>query len=164
QPTSTKTVSLTLTNTRIATGTQTKTITPTRTQTATCSHQPTMSFTATGTITAGFTPTDNKQIAINDVLIYPNPYNPGKGDLKISFNLTQESKIIKVRIFTSGLRLIKYMEFQDKTYDAEKTNVIEIPKKHFNEMASGAYYMIIFAKNSEGKETKSKPEVLIILK
>ncbi|MBP7793171.1 MAG: cellulase family glycosylhydrolase [Candidatus Goldbacteria bacterium] len=185
-PTITETATWTQTPTWTATNTTsfTRTATWTWTQTATATasstfNVPGSTFTTTRTITASLTTTatwiitptqtqtGNPQFIIDNVLIYPNPYNPynpGKGDLKISFNLTQESKIIKVRIFTSGLRLIKYMEFQDKTYDAEKTNVIEIPKKHFNEMASGAYYMIIFAKNSEGKETKSKPEALVILK
>jgi len=72
--------------------------------------------------------------------------------------------MVKVRIYTTGYRLIKEIEFTDKIYNTGETCTKEIPDTRLNEMANGTYYVIVFTKNSEVKETKSKPEALIILK
>ncbi|MBP7793334.1 MAG: hypothetical protein KA120_09800 [Candidatus Goldbacteria bacterium] len=144
-------------------------ISPTITQTWTGTppsptNTPTVTETVMQTITPTQTQTGSQQSEIDDVLIFPNPYNPDKGDLKISFKVTQESKTMKVKIYTMGFRKIKEIKFTDKTYEAGKTNVLKIPEKYLKDMAAGTYYAIIIAKNSEDAEVRSNPEVLIILK
>jgi len=108
---------------------------------------------------------ESEKYGIEDIVIYPNPYNnSGNEDLKISFKVTQKSKMIKVRIYTTGYRLIKQITFADKTYNAGVINKINIPDKYFTSLANGAYYLIIYAKNFKGEEVKSKPETLLIIR
>jgi hypothetical protein len=141
----------------------------TRTPTGTATRTATSSY--TGTITTSITPTwtqtfmpDSEEYRIEDMVIYPNPYNPGDEDLKISFKVTQKSKMIKVRIFTTGYRLIKQITFADKTYNAGVINKIEIPDKYFRSLANGAYYLIVYARNFKGEEVRNKPETLLIIR
>jgi len=160
--------SSTFTTTNTTTATRTNTMQPTNTFTGTRIVTPTRTQTVTGTVMQTITPTQTQtggqQFTIDDVLIFPNPYNSDKGDLKISFKVTQESKTMKVKIYTTGFRKIKEIKFVDKTYEAGKTNVLKIPEKYLKDMAAGTYYAIIIAKNSEDAEVRSNPEVLIILK
>ncbi|MBP7793333.1 MAG: beta-mannanase [Candidatus Goldbacteria bacterium] len=161
--------SLTFTTTNTATRTATPTTSstfnvPGSTFTITRTITASLTTTATWIITPTQTATSSQQPEIDNVLIFPNPYNPDKGNLKISFNVMQKTEMVKVRIYTTGYRLIKEIEFTDKIYNTGETCTKEITDIHFNGMANGIYYIIVFAKNSEGKETKSKPEVLIILK
>jgi hypothetical protein len=72
--------------------------------------------------------------------------------------------MVKVRIFTTGFRLIKEIKFTDKTYEAGKTITMEIPEKYLKRMAAGTYYVIVIAKNYEDDEVRSSLEILIILK
>jgi len=188
--TTTYTVTLTQTPTysNTITSTYTATITPTETRTITLTWTPTPSYTRTVTltwtatssytgtctitVTPSITPTytqtlvpDSEEYKIEDIVIYPNPYNPGNGqDLNISFKVSKRSKMIKVRIFTTGFRLIKQIIFADKIYNAGIINTVEIPNRYLVWLANGAYYVIIYAKNIDGAEVKSKPETLLILR
>ena len=188
--TTTYTVTLTQTPTysNTITSTYTATITPTETRTITLTWTPTPSYTRTVTltwtatssytgtctitVTPSITPTytqtlvpDSEEYKIEDIVIYPNPYNPRNGqDLNISFKVSKRSKMIKVRIFTTGLRLIKQIIFADKIFNAGIINTVEIPNRYLVWLANGAYYVIIYAKNIDGAEVKSKPETLLILR
>jgi len=149
----------TRTNTQIITNTQTAT--PSFTGTPTNSQQPTTSFTATPTITQP----ENQQLTISNVIIYPNPYNPDnpdEGNLKIRFEITQKCKIIKVRIYTTGFRLIKQIT-QTENYGVG-TNDVKIENRYLKDLANGVYYILIEVMNTKGGKTQSKPEVLVILK
>jgi hypothetical protein len=117
-----------------------------------------------------FTPTateiiiDNRQLAIDNIVIIPNPYNPYKGDrdLQINFEITQKCSIIKVRIYTTGYRLIKQITLTDNFNTG--INSIEIKSRYINNLANGVYYLVVVGRNSKGEEVSSKPAMLIILK
>jgi CTP-dependent riboflavin kinase len=99
---------------------------------------------------------------INNVVIYPNPYNSVKEDLNIKFEITQVSKIIKVQIYTAGFRMIKKITKTDNYSSGEKNLIIE--SKYLSGLANGTYYIIITAINNTGERVNSKPEILLIIK
>ena len=136
------------------TNTYTNTPTATFTQTPTSSQQPTMTMTPTQII--------NQQQTINNVVVYPDPYNPDKDNLKIKFEITQPCKTIKIKIYTTGYRLIKQIT-QPRNYNSGDNN-IEIEGRYINKLANGVYYLIITVKNLEGKEINSKPQILVIIR
>jgi|DewCreStandDraft_4_1066084.scaffolds.fasta_scaffold02977_18 O-glycosyl hydrolase len=169
----TQTTTNTSTNTATGTSTMTRTVTRTWTMTATLSWTQTVtttitntpSITATYTVTPTFTGTvipDKEEYKIEDVVIMPNPYIPGKRDIKIGFEITQASKVIKVRIYTSGFRLIKQIA-QVGNYVVGR-NTIEIESRYLKNLANGTYYIVITAINNKGVSVNSKPVTLIILK
>jgi len=136
------------------------TVTLTRTHTATLVSTKTITQTATSTVIL-----DEEKLKIGDVVIYPNPYNPDNPDsvdLHIGFEITQACKTIKVRIFTSGFRLIKQIS-QVGNYTVGH-NVIDIESRYLKNLANGSYFVIISAINKQGKQENSKPIVLVILK
>ena len=167
--TATSTMTRTETNTRTMTGTpswtrtvtQTWTITSSKTRTATMTWTETLQPTNTSTPTMTLT-ISNQQPAIDNVVLYPNPYNPRIENIKIGFELTQASKVIKVRIYTGGYRLIKQIT-QVGNY-AVGGNTIEIGSRYFKNLANGTYYMVITAINNKGVSVNSKPVILIILR
>jgi hypothetical protein len=110
------------------------------------------------------TPTQiiNQQQTINNVVVYPDPYNPDKDNLKIKFEITQPCKTIKIKIYTTGYRLIKQIT-QPRNYNSGDNN-IEIEGRYINKLANGVYYLIITVKNLEGKEINSKPQILVIIR
>jgi len=123
----------------------------------------------TGTGTMTITPTvtitvipDKEEFKIENIIFAPNPYNPRAGDLRIGFEVTQASKAIKVRIYTAGYRLIKQIT-QTGNYTVGR-NTTEIENRYLENLANGAYYVIITAINNTGKQVNSKPVILIILK
>ena len=153
---STYTRTNTPTNTPTSTLTRTSTSTPTFSQTATSSQQPTM----TATPTATKTQISNQQPAIDKIVLYPNPYK--QGDLKIGFNITQDMKIIKVRIYTSGFRLIKQITMEGEYRAGE--NTINIESRYLDRLANGIYYVLLVGKNREAIEERSRPVELVILR
>ncbi|MCX8094566.1 MAG: M6 family metalloprotease domain-containing protein, partial [Candidatus Goldbacteria bacterium] len=166
--TMTDTPIVTVTFTRTATITATASFTTTQTYTAIRTLTPTASITAlnitsmTHTITFTSTPIIKKQLTINDVVIYPNPYNLINDDLKIKFTATQNFNFIKIKIFTSSFRLIKQIVIEDVYFPGE--NLLIINKKYLSQFSNGVYYFILYIKNMDGEEVRSRPEILIILK
>jgi len=118
-------------------------------------------MTITPTATSTIIP-DEEELKVEDVVIYPNPYNPIKGDLHIGLNITQACKTMKVRIYTSGFRLVKQIT-QTGNYTVGR-NVIDIESRYIKNLANGSYFVIITAINKQGKQENSKPEILVILK
>ena len=121
-------------------------------------------MTITPTATSTIIP-DEEELKVEDVVIYPNPYNPDNpdsADLHIGFEITQACKTIKVRIYTSGFRLIKQIS-QAKNYTVGH-NVIDIESRYIKNLSNGSYFVIITATNKQGKQESSKPEILIILR
>ncbi|MBP7792881.1 MAG: hypothetical protein KA120_07460 [Candidatus Goldbacteria bacterium] len=158
--TSTFTQTVTRTFTQTNTPSFTLTITQTRTQTATLLSTMTITPTSTSTVIP-----DEEKLKIGDVVIYPNPYNPDNPDsvdLHIGFEITQACKTIKVRIFTSGFRLIKQITHAGN-YSVGR-NVIDIESRYIKNLSNGSYFVIISAINKQGKQENSKPIVLVILK
>jgi hypothetical protein len=117
-------------------------------------------MTVTPTLTN--TPVNNQALAINNIVIYPNPYNPDKGDLNVKFELTQPGKLIRVRIYTSGFRMIKKIT-QTGNFTAGG-NIINIENEYLSRLANGTYYIILSVINNTGITENSKPEILIILR
>ncbi|MBP7791744.1 MAG: CIA30 family protein [Candidatus Goldbacteria bacterium] len=118
--------------------------------------------TVTHTVTPIQTSTSNQQPAITNVVIYPNPYNPEKKDLKIRFEITQPSKLIKVKIYTTGYRMIKQIVYEGNYNAGENTETIK--REYLKTLANGVYYIIIDVRRTEGDYLNSRPEELIILK
>jgi|GEM_PF-1464380 len=165
--TSTVTPTYTMTSTRTATSTDTvtNTITATPSWTRTATLTITTSITATNTIIPSFTQTvipDKGEFKIEDIVIFPNPYNPTEGNLKIRFDITQGSKVIKVRIYTSGFRLIKQITMEGEYKAGE--NTINIESRYLNRLANGIYYVLLVGKNREAIEERSRPVELVILR
>ena len=170
------TATFTTTNTNTLTGTATRTVTSsqvpsttftltntyTNTPTATFTQTPTSSQQPTMTMTPTPTQIINQQQTINNVVVYPDPYNPDKDNLKIKFEITQPCKTIKIKIYTTGYRLIKQIT-QPRNYNSGDNN-IEIEGRYINKLANGVYYLIITVKNLEGKEINSKPQILVIIR
>ena len=147
------TMTQTLTYTRTATLTNTRTLTPSFTPTPTSSQQSTMTMTATKT------QNDNKQSAIDKVVLYPNPYI--KGELKIKFEITQDIKSVKVKIYTMAFRLIR--EIIKGEYNSGEVE-INIEEKEISKLGNGIYHIILIGKDNEGQEIKSKPLELVVIK
>jgi hypothetical protein len=122
---------------------------------------PTPGYTATFTPTSIQMQTDNQQPVISNVIIYPNPCNPGKEDLKINFELTGLCKLMKVKIYTSGFRLIKQIT-QMEDYDVGK-NKINIERKYIEKLSNGIYYLIMEGTDVNDEKLISKPAVIVIL-
>jgi len=76
--------------------------------------------------------------------------------------LTGSIKTIKVKIYTSGYRVIKQIT---KTGDyVSGYNKIEIENRYLMNLANGTYYLIVSAINNSGKQTSGKPVVLLVIK
>ncbi|MCX8094282.1 MAG: glycosyl hydrolase family 18 protein [Candidatus Goldbacteria bacterium] len=126
------------------------------------SHTRTATPTATSTPTPTSTPISNQQLAIGNLVIYPNPYNPLKQDLRIKFDMEGTCKLIKVKIYTVGFRMIKEFIFEGNYMVGE--NTINIERKHLYKLANGIYYILINAEQTDGISVKSCPDELVILK
>jgi len=101
------------------------------------------------------------ELKVEDVSIYPNPYNPRVGDLRISFNVTWEIKLVKVRIYTVGFRVVK--QIIKEVENGGRINII-IERRYLERLASGTYYLVLIIKDNEGKDIYSKPQILIIIR
>ena len=118
-------------------------------------------MTITPTATSTIIP-DKEKLKIEDIVIYPNPYNPNKEDLRIRFEITQASKVVKVRIYAVSFRLIRQITLAgDYTVGG---NRIKIDKRYLENFANGTYYLIMSVINNKGEKADGKPVVLIILK
>jgi hypothetical protein len=135
--------------------TQTRTPTLTITTTTTNTTIPSFTRTVTGTLTG------SEQPVIRNVTINPNPYNPDRGNLKIDFEITQSCSLVKVKIYTTGYRLIK--QITSVNYDAGSKE-IEIENKYLKNLANGIYYLQIEAVTLTEIKIRSKVEKLIILR
>ncbi len=77
-----------------------------------------ISQTAVFTNTSTSTQNENRELKIENVFIYPNPYNPDKGDLRIGIEISGNIKLIKIRIYTTGFRLIKQFIISEDFFDS----------------------------------------------
>ena len=112
-------------------------------------------MTITPTSTSTVIP-DEEKLKIEDVVIYPNPYNPDNpdsGDLHIGLYITQACKTMKVRIYTSGFRLIKQIT-QTENYGVG-TNDVEIQERYLKDIANGVYYILIEVMNTKGGKRRA---------
>ena len=126
--------------------------------------QLTYTWTATYTPTTTITPTPTStfikqtELNINEIQIYPNPYNYKKGKLRLFLNLSGLCNLITVKIYTESLRLIKTIKKNDNIGE-----IIEIGENEFKNLSNGLYLIIVTVENNE-KRINSHIQELIILR
>jgi hypothetical protein len=161
----TGTLTMTITRTVTPAITQTRTLTisatPSHTITITNTTQPTVTYTWTTTLTPE--QSDGQQLTIGNVIIYPNPCNPVKENLYVSFDVSQRVKLVKLTIYTVGYRKIKQITDVSKNYDPGEIR-LTVENKYLMPFANGVYYVIIGVVNLQNEKVLSKPQKLIILK
>gem|GEM_PF-1532875 len=102
------------------------------------------------------------ELKINDVLIYPHPFNPKKqDDLKIKFYLTHSCKEVSIKIYTAALRLIKSEVILTNATAGNKQCFLSAQK--LLNLSNGLYYFILEAEDKD-KKIRSKADYLVILK
>ena len=147
--TSTMTITITPANTASATPPPTKTITP--------------SFTATITLTltVAATPTNTPQAVATQEIVYPNPYNPSKGDLNIIYKVLDPSDTVKVRFYTRALRLI----MEESLYPSGAgMNKGSIQADLFKAFSNGIYFYEVVSRDIKGAEKSGVINKVIILR
>ena len=147
----TATHSATNTHTSTYTNTATRTHTATRTNTPvppTLTHTCTYTHTHTATVmpeTPTFTPTplptETNKMEINNILVYPHPYSPDKGNLKIRFTITKKAHEISVKIYSASFRCVKDIKLFDAVQAGEYT--AEIRSGKLKTFANGTYYFVL---------------------
>lgn len=127
---------------------------PALTYTHTLTKTPTFTITPTPVIT------QNKQteLSIEEIKLYPNPYNYKKGKFRIYLQLSGKCDLVTIKIYTRALRLIKTIERSNFTGD-----IIEINQNELKNLANGFYLVKIIIKNEKIK-IDSHIQELIILK
>ncbi|MCX8093359.1 MAG: CIA30 family protein [Candidatus Goldbacteria bacterium] len=120
-------------------------------------------FTATVTRTLTVTPTltntiiNQTKLNIEEIRIFPNPYNYEKDKLKLFLKLNGQCDSIAIKIYTGGLRLIKTI-----VKDNIVGNIIEIGKDEFKNLANGYYLVVIVAENKREKISSHIQELIIL--
>jgi hypothetical protein len=110
--------------------------------------------------TATMTAIPDSEFRISNLEVYPNPYNPRKGDLNISFEATGHTDKIIVRIYTvSYRRIMEETEYGDFYGRSD----VSIASRKLARLANGTYYAVI-AGEGNGKRALSKPVELIVLR
>lgn len=156
----------TVTATNIYSDTPTETPSESYTPTASATSSPTVpvSQSATPTPTPTATQAEADKLWFQDdgkVRFYPNPVN-GKADVKIGFSLSKSAKELSVKIYTSGFRRVKNLDFKG-SYTAGP-NLQVCPKTNTADFSPGTYYYVATAKDAAGNEAKSKIGILLIIK
>jgi hypothetical protein len=150
-------------NTRTFTMTATLTpeITVTNTAIPTKTITPSFTLTLTMTITVAITPTFTPTAMETGEIVYPNPYDPSKGDLNIIYNVSDSSATIKVRFYTRAFRLI----LEESLYPAAAgTNKGAISAGLMNGFANGVYFYSVFSSDKNGGEKHGVINKVIILR
>lgn len=153
----------------VITRSETLTASKTATVTASFSSSSTPAFTETITatpvpvLTPSFTPAvlQDGGFAVNDVVLFPNPYNPEKGNLYIRVNMTGRVDKIKVRMYTVSFRLIIETA---PSYTGTDTVILILPPAVLKRLSIGTYYVLVSTGSASGKKAASKPHLLVVLK
>ncbi|MEI7542819.1 MAG: glycosyl hydrolase family 18 protein, partial [bacterium] len=166
--TQTNTQTITMTNTPYAgTPTQTSTPQPTSTSVNTMTKTPTVTNTSVVIITPTYTNTPQAEpttqaFKINDLLAYPNPYNPVAGNLLVDFVLTKNIIKLQYKIFTVAGRLIRTDQVAINLAAGKQT--VAFSKGIFETLSQGVYYYVISVTSDSGETTKSKIDKVILLR
>jgi glucuronoarabinoxylan endo-1,4-beta-xylanase len=152
--TPTMTLTTTFTSTPVASATRTPIITSTPTLTRTPVNTP--SFTATGTAVRTATATITAAAGIAGSVIYPNPFNPAKDDLRFCVDMATAGAV-KFRLYSRSFRLIREAEAGNA---AIGKNICLIKKEMLTGMASGIYYAVIL---NEKTGERSKPAIVFLI-
>jgi mannan endo-1,4-beta-mannosidase len=161
-PTFTPTWTASFTRTNSPTITPTRTATPQFTGTFTRTFTPTVTRTWTQVPTPSISPTPSSTPAqtLAEGLVYPDPYNPDKYDLKVSYSLNGPAKTVKFMIFTTSFRLIRQEIWANKP---SGLNEGVVNRAYLKNLSSGTYmYVLMYGDN--GSEKRSKIGIFVILK
>jgi hypothetical protein len=163
-PTATPTFSATVTSTSTPGPTFTITATDSAVDTAVATHQPSATFTCTPVPSATWTPGNAAATATpgrpgSPGIIYPDPYAPEAGDLKLQFTLDQDADSVEFLVFSKGLRLVSKVMLGAHSSGAVKAVV---DKKFLSFLASGTYYYVIEYKGN-GFDKRTKIGVFVII-
>jgi uncharacterized repeat protein (TIGR01451 family) len=173
-PTYTATPSFTLTSTHVptltitaaASATVTATITQSATRTMTMTTCCTPAFTATMTMTMT-TPTaaaTAPAFQVTAVVLFPNPYSPFSNmPLGLSVDITQNYQKVVFRLYTASFRLVRMLTLFTGQGQAG-ARVFYISQRQFSDLSSGMYYYQIAATSDTGRITRSRVELLVVLK
>jgi len=115
--------------------------------------------TGTATITATIIQSD--KLEIKDLLMVPNPYNPGKGNFGVRMTLTRQVVKLSIRIYTVSFRRIVE---ETENISASGQVTLSFAMHKFSKLGCGMYYVVITGETAGGEKAASKPEELIILK
>jgi hypothetical protein len=102
----------------------------------------------------------DSEFRISNLEAYPNPYNPRKGSLTLSFDVTAPVNKVEIRIYTVSYRRIMEITEYGSFYGR---SVVTIASRKLVRLANGTYYMVVAAEGA-GKKATSKPAELIILR
>ncbi len=179
----TPSITKTFTVSPVATGTFTSTIQPSQTWTLTRTPLPTATntaqFTKTNTPAATYTrtplPTATRTPAINtptptytqvitappsEEVVYPNPYDPGEGDLNVDYRIEASATTVKFTVFTSSYRMVLSADLGTAPAGY---NSAAINRKYFEKLSNGSYMYLITYKTASG-EKRSKIRELIVVR
>jgi hypothetical protein len=165
--TATATITQSCTETSIPTNTRTFTMTTTLTPEITVTDTaiptktitPSFTLTLTMTVTVAMTPTFTPTAIETGEIVYPNPYDPSKGDLNIIYNVSDSSDTIKVRFYTRAFRLI----LEESLYPAAAgINKGGISAGLMNGFANGVYFYSVFSSDKNGEKHGIINKVIIL--
>ena len=86
-------------------------------------------------------PTETEKMEINNILVYPHPYSPDKGNLRIRFTITKKAHEISVKIYSASFRCVKDIKLFDAVQAGEYT--AEIRSGKLKTFANGTYYFVL---------------------
>ena len=186
----TQTITKTITWTSTDTGTPTATITVTFTPTPVYSQTFTPTFTMTATLTRTLTPFISPIFTRTSTLtltmtstpqptstytpsftptapyiapawtVYPNPLNPEKYDLNISYELKSAAKTVKFSIYSTAFRLVRTDTWANKPAGL---NQGKVDRAYLVNLANGTYlYLITYGET--GSENRTKIGVFVLVK
>jgi hypothetical protein len=112
-------------------------------------------------LTVAATPTNTPQAVATQEIVYPNPYNPSKGDLNIIYNVLDPSDTVKVRFYTRALRLIR----EESLYPSGAgMNKGSIQADLFKAFSNGIYFYEVVSRDIKGAEKSGVINKVIILR
>ena len=120
---------------------------------------PSFTGTLTTTVTVAITPTFTPAAMETGEIVYPNPYDPSKGDLNIIYSVSDSSDTIKVRFYTRAFRLI----LEESLYpSAAGINKGAISAGLMNGFANGVYFYSVFSSDKNGEKHGIINKVIIL--
>ena len=109
------------------------------------------------------TPDLNYTLKVSNVLNYPNPVNPDKYDLNITYTVQQPIKIVDLKIYSYGLRLVKEQaKVPDPGTDGKR--IFTFNRGYLEDLANGMYLCVIEVTDENGKKAVSQIKPLIIMR